>query len=339
MSTTMTQTRLATRFAYRNTFIKELSYVIKDKYVWPYVWPGYMLNSRGRVTETLNLRSREMRCTIIAYEFVYGTRRIDYSRHSYKLTLTSFDPYGYRNAVYHSMYGFEVENSYPPYSPRSRVVVERFRNPETMLDRFMSRERFPSDKRIGRVEISVTVRPSTHNDRPVYESGHVYSVDDDGALTLLHFAETSSPTSSSERHTGSSSSSVTPSSGSIPYEYTYHPPPIAKSQFGSTVQTGSRSLRSSNYTGPTHDKKLRDGILMMDVENTASSHPPTMVYAKNDPTKLLAPLSSWKQLPGQVHPTTRKKLGHSDLRKVKSVARKELKRRSTRIATQKARQK
>jgi hypothetical protein len=103
----------------------------------------------------------------------------------------------------------------------------------------------------------------------------------------------------------------------IPYHYTYHPPPIVKSQFGSTVQTGSRSLRSSNYTGPTHDKKLRDGILMLDVDNTASSHPPTMVYAKNDPTKLVAPLSSWKQLPGQVHPTTRKKLGHSDLRKVR----------------------
>jgi hypothetical protein len=314
------------RFAYRNTFIESLAEVIDDKYQHISIPVDISTMLYQQFHNSLPF---QMRCTIIAYEFVYGTRRINYSRHSYKLTLTSNDPW----------HSFEVENSYPELPPYRSRHVQRFHDPETMLDRFMSRERFPSDKRIGRVQINITVHPSAHNDRPVYESGHTYSVNDDGVLELLHEAETSSPTSSSERHTGSSSSSVTPSSWSIPYEYTYHPPPIAKSQFGSTVQTGSRSLRSSNYTGPTHYKKLRDGILMMDVDNTASSHPPTMVYAKNDPTKLLAPLSSWKQLPGQVHPTTRKKLGHSDLRKVKSVARKELKRRSTRIATQKARQK
>ena len=62
---------------------------------------------------------------------------------------------------------------------------------------------------------------------------------------------------------------------------------------------------------------------MMELEDTASSRPPKMVYAKingkNDPTKLLAPLESWKQLPGQLHPLLRHPLGHSDLRKVKTI--------------------
>jgi hypothetical protein len=94
----------------------------------------------------------------------------------------------------------------------------------------------------------------------------------------------------------------------------YRPPAIERSLFDSSIKTGSRSLHSQNYTGSR--RKLRNGITMTELENTASSSNPRMVYVKNDPTKLLAPMSSWKQLPGQVHPMSRQKLGRSDLRKV-----------------------
>jgi hypothetical protein len=56
---------------------------------------------------------------------------------------------------------------------------------------------------------------------------------------------------------------------------------------------------------------------MTELEDTASSRPPKMVYVHGDPTHTLAPFESWKQLPGQLHPLTRQPLGHSDLRKVK----------------------
>ena len=105
----------------------------------------------------------------------------------------------------------------------------------------------------------------------------------------------------------------------VPYQYTYRAPSISRSKFTSSVATGSRSLHSGDYTaGSGSQRKLRNGILQTEIENTASSsRPPKMVYVKNDPTKTLAPMSSWKQLPGQIHPTTRQKLGHSDLRKVR----------------------
>ena len=99
----------------------------------------------------------------------------------------------------------------------------------------------------------------------------------------------------------------------------YRAPSIEKSHFRSSVKTGSRSLHSSNYTGSGSHKKLRNGILQTELENTASSHP-KMVYVKGDPTRLLAPMESWKRLPGQLHPLTRQPLGHSNLRKVKNIA-------------------
>jgi len=112
-------------------------------------------------------------------------------------------------------------------------------------------------------------------------------------------------------------------SGSIPESAFqmpgYRAPSIEKSHFRSSVKTGSRSLRSQNYTGSGSKRKLRNGILQIELENTASSKPHTMVYVKNDPTKLLAPMESWKRLPGQLHPLTRQHLGHSDLRKVKTI--------------------
>ena len=131
-----------------------------------------------------------------------------------------------------------------------------------------------------------------------------YDVSDDG--TVGHFDYASTP------HSGSIPSGALQMPG-------YRAPRIQKSHFRSSVKTGNRSLRSQNYTGSGSQKKLRNGITMMELEDTASSRPPTMVYVKNDPTKLLAPLESWKQLPGQVHPLTRHPLGHSDLRKVKTL--------------------
>ena len=111
-------------------------------------------------------------------------------------------------------------------------------------------------------------------------------------------------------------------SGSIPESAFqmpgYRAPSIEKSHFRSSVKTGSRSLRSQNYTGSGSHRQLRNGILQTELENTASSHP-KMVYVKGDPTRLLAPMESWKRLPGQLHPLTRQPLGHSNLRKVKTI--------------------
>lgn len=91
----------------------------------------------------------------------------------------------------------------------------------------------------------------------------------------------------------------------------------SRSRFPSTgIPTGSRSLKSKDYTVSGSQRKLRNGILQMALEDTASSK---MVYVKNDPTDIIAPLESWKRLIGQVHPLTRQPLGHSNLRKVKTI--------------------
>lgn len=91
----------------------------------------------------------------------------------------------------------------------------------------------------------------------------------------------------------------------------------SRSQFMSTgIPTGSRSLKSKDYTVSGSQRKLRNGILQMALEDTASSK---MVYVKNDPTDIVAPLDTWKKVHGQIHPLTRKKLGASDLRKVKTI--------------------
>jgi len=155
-----------------------------------------------------------------------------------------------------------------------------------------------------------------------YFSADEYKVDENG---VLHSGE-----SESESESADSRGVVHPPhlfspthSGSIPSGAfdmpAYRAPSIEKSHFRSSVKTGSRSLHSSNYTGSGSHKKLRNGILQTELENTASSHP-KMVYVKGDPTRLLAPLESWKRLPGQLHPLTRQPLGHSDLRKVKNIA-------------------
>jgi len=159
---------------------------------------------------------------------------------------------------------------------------------------------------VGRIFSDVLVISAT--------TTHVYDVDSDGTL----FYGINAPSSPSTRVRGS-----TPThSGSIPENAfdmpAYRAPSIEKSHFRSSVKTGSRSLRSQNYTGSGSHRQLRNGILQTELENTASSHP-KMVYVKGDPTRLLAPMESWKQLPGQLHPLTRQPLGHSDLRKVKTI--------------------
>ena len=161
-----------------------------------------------------------------------------------------------------------------------------------------------------------------YNDRTENLDG--YDVAHNGSLhrTGDTSSNTSRPLSHSEAfsnwvsETSHSSGSIPPGALQMPG---YRAPRIQKSHFRSSVKTGSRSLRSGNYTGSGSHKKLRNGITMTELENTASSRQPTMVYVRGDPTKLLAPLESWKRLPGQLHPLTRQPLGHSDLRKVKTI--------------------
>ncbi len=162
---------------------------------------------------------------------------------------------------------------------------------------------------------------------------HNYEADHNGVLRPTSFRITHTPVTQSplerwqewqqqQQHAVPhaqpiASVTTTNSFGPIP-SYQYVAPVVVRSPFTSSVKTGSRSLRSSNYTGSGSRKKLRNGILMTELENTASSSKPTrMVYVKNDPTQLLAPMESWKQLPGQIHPLTRKPLGRSNLRKAK----------------------
>ena len=121
-------------------------------------------------------------------------------------------------------------------------------------------------------------------------------------------------------------------------EYEYKPPAVSRSTFPSTsskIKSGhSFSFRSGHFTGDGAKVKLKNGITQLDLDNTlrntASSSPrDPLVYAHTpaggrDPTRLLAPLSSFRKLGGQKHPTlgnhatpeTRYQLGASNLRKI-----------------------
>jgi len=125
----------------------------------------------------------------------------------------------------------------------------------------------------------------------------------------------------------------------------YRPPHVTRSAFGnpSKIKSGhSFSFRSSDFTGSGSKRKLRNGITYTELENTANSggyktnpvvyahtseHNRTEKVRKNtgrDPTRLFAPLSSFRALGGQLHPTlgnpanpmARYPMGHQNLRKI-----------------------
>ena len=109
------------------------------------------------------------------------------------------------------------------------------------------------------------------------------------------------------------------------------------------VRTGrSFPFAPSHFTGAGSKLKFKNGITYDDLENTANSgsrQKDPLVYAHTsmlgnaggarintgrDPTRTLAPLSSWRLVPGQRHPTlgdpqnpaARFQYGLSDLRKI-----------------------
>ena len=127
-------------------------------------------------------------------------------------------------------------------------------------------------------------------------------------------------------------------------EYEYRPPRVTRSAVvaakPSNVRTGhSFPFTPSHFTGAGSKMKFKNGITYDKLENTANSKKDPLVYAHTsvlgnaggarintgrDPTRTLAPLSSWRLVPGQRHPTlgdpqnpaARFQYGLSDLRKI-----------------------
>ena len=155
------------------------------------------------------------------------------------------------------------------------------------------------------------------------------------------FEVRSTPSIESWDEIPSSSWEETPSSSPFPYQ----PPHVTRSAFPSTasgVQTGrSFSFTPSHFTGAGSNLRFKNGITYDELENTANSsrQKDPLVYAHTsvlgnaggarintgrDPTRTLAPWSSWKKVPGQLHPTlgdpqnpaVRFHVGRSDLRKI-----------------------
>ena len=130
-------------------------------------------------------------------------------------------------------------------------------------------------------------------------------------------------------------------------EYEFRPPRVTRSAVVAAKPSNVRTGRSfpfapSHFTGAGSKLKFKNGITYDDLENTANSgsrQKDPLVYAHTsmlgnaggarintgrDPTRTLAPWSSWKKVPGQLHPTlgdpqnpaVRFHFGRSDLRKI-----------------------
>jgi len=241
-----------------------------------------------------------------------GTHRIFFQKRRYPRRSGSFVTFSIENA-YSDLAEFEIDYGIEyDYSPSKFTEV---------FDRHIKIPKYDNSINIYRfvngVEVYITY---------IHNTLYKYQLRPDGSLQPYHYGrygwESGSESNTSSGYTTSSglASTLSGSTSSGAFDMpAYRAPSIEKSHFRSSVKTGSRSLHSSNYTGSGSHKKLRNGILQTELENTASSKPHTMVYVKNDPTKLLAPLESWKRLPGQLHPLTRQPLGHTNLRKVKTI--------------------
>lgn len=283
-----------------------------------------MQGARSYLTELI---ARVIKDTIIHKPDTYTMHFRDYATFiRFVLVITSHDV-KIRADVFHPAFGYDIIGTIDRRTRRitmsdARRVAAHFVSDPRGFFEFSSEDvnKMYVDRRDNSIQLydfldaddpSVIVRRDAHSDQ---------------ITTTTPFREVLDPTSY-----------IVPPSlpAGLQHTYEYQPPHATRSAFGSDVKTGhSFAFKSGHFTGSGSNVKIKNGITQLELENTANSggaykkNPLVYVHTAKgrDPTGLVAPLSSFRMLGGQVHPvlgnreekekSIRYQMGHRNLRKI-----------------------